>query len=143
MTTVVFDSSALTKLLLREADSDLAIDLWLAADGPVASQLAYPEVCAALGAAQRDRRLTAAEVSLALSRWTGLWAAVRTIDLTDDVSERAGALAVEYGLRGADAVHVAGYLSMGAPSALFASWDRRQREGAAAAGVLLAPASLP
>lgn len=143
MTTVVFDSSALTKLLLTEADSDIAIQLWMAADGPVASQLAFPEVCAALGAAERDHRLTAAEASGAMSLWKGLWAAVRTIDLTDDVTEQAGALAVEHGLRGADAVHVAGYLSMGAPSAVFASWDRSQREGAAAAGVLLAPASLP
>ena len=142
MTTVVFDSSALTKLLLREADSDVAIQLCVACDGPVASQFAYPEVCAALSAAARDHRLTLAELSDALTLWTALWSNVRTIDLTDTVIERAGALAVDHGLRGADAVHLACYFALGSAEVLFASWDLRQREGALSSGAALAPTIL-
>ncbi|PSL01146.1 hypothetical protein CLV30_11582 [Haloactinopolyspora alba] len=80
----------------------------------MSSRLAYPEVRTALAAA-------------------------RAVELTDVVTVRSGQLAARHSLRGADAVHVASLLAIGASSTLFAVWDQRLRAGAQAAGVPLAP----
>jgi predicted nucleic acid-binding protein len=53
---VYFDSSAFVKLVVEEAASDLAADMWDGCDAAVASRLAYPEVHAALAAARRKPR---------------------------------------------------------------------------------------
>jgi len=74
--------------------------------------------------------------------WTALWSNVRMIDLTNSVLVRAGALAVDHGLRGADAVHLACYFALGSAEVLFASWDLRQREGALSSGAAVAPTTL-
>ena len=48
--------------------------------------------------------------------------------------------AVAHGLRGADAVHLASALAVGAEATVLAAWDRRLRSGAEAVGLALAPA---
>jgi predicted nucleic acid-binding protein len=139
MAMVVFDSSALVKLLVEEDGSDVAADVWDAADAVICSQLAYPEVCAALAAAERARRMSPRQRSIALDAWRRLWAGVRTVDLTSDIALAAGALADEYGLRGADAVHLATVAAVGEHRTLFAAWDARLRDGAAALGIAVVP----
>lgn len=139
MAMVVFDSSALVKLLVEEDGSDLAVDIWDAADAVICSQLAFPEVCAALAAAERARRMSPRQRSIALDTWRRLWAGVRTVDLTSDVALAAGGLADKYGLRGADAVHLATVAALGEDRALFAVWDTRLRDGAAALGIVVVP----
>ena len=57
MPLVYFDSSAFVKLLVEEAGSELAAELWDGCDAAVASRLAYPEVRAALAGAARNRDL--------------------------------------------------------------------------------------
>ena len=69
----------------------------------------------------------------------GHWAATRAVELTDAVAVHAGDLAGRYSLRGADAVHLASLLAIGADGTLFAVWDERLRAGAATAGVHLVP----
>jgi len=139
MTIVYFDSSAYVKLVVEEEGSDLAAALWDGCDAAVSSRLAYPEVRAALSAAGRAHRLDAAEQSRAESMWEDFWAATRTVELTETVTVRAGQLASQHALRGADAVHLASLLAVGAAETLFAGWDQRLRTGAEAAGVRLAP----
>ena len=139
MTIVYFDSSALVKLLVEEDGSELAAALWDGCDTAVASRLAYPEVCAALAAARRDRRLTAADQQRAEAAFHHFWAATRMVELTDAVTERAGQLAADYALRGVDAVQLASVLAIGAEHTLLAVWDRRLSAGARAAGVQVAP----
>ena len=56
------------------------------------------------------------------------------------MAQRAGALAGEHALRGADAVHLASLLALGDPTALFVAWDRRLRTGALSVGARLVPA---
>jgi predicted nucleic acid-binding protein len=136
---VVFDSSALVKLLVEEDGSDVAADVWDAADAVICSQLAHPEVCAALAAAERARRMSPRQRSIALDTWRRLWAGVRTVDLNSAIALAAGGLASDYGLRGGDAVHLATVAAVGEHQALFAVWDTRLRDGAAALGIAVVP----
>lgn len=138
MAIVYFDSSAFIKLLVEEEGSDLAAALWDGCDAPVSSRLAYPEVRAALAAAGRGRRLTPEAQDHAEAAWEIYWAATRPVELTDAISIRAGQLARRHALRGADAVHLASLLAVGADATIFAVWDERLRAGAAAAGVRVA-----
>jgi hypothetical protein len=48
-------------------------------------------------------------------------------------------VAGRHALRGADAVHVASLLAVGAADTLFAVWDQRRRAGTQSAGVQVAP----
>jgi predicted nucleic acid-binding protein len=139
---VVFDSSALVKLLVDEEGSDVAAQLWDGADAVVCSQLAHVEVCAALAAAERDHRLAPAHAATALRDWESLWKGVRTVDLGESIAREAGHLTGQYALRGADAVHLATVAAVGVDDAYFAVWDLRLRESAAALGAHVVPHSL-
>ncbi len=136
-----FDSSAFVKLVVEEEGSDLAASLWDGCDAAVSSRLAFPEVRAALAAAGRLRRLTPAQQSRAEVAWDDFWAATRAVELTQQVTTHAGQLAGQHALRGADAVHLASLLAVGAADTILAVWDQRLRAGAQAAGVQLAPAA--
>ncbi len=138
MPIVYFDSSAFVKLVVEEDGSDLAATLWDGCDAAVSSRLAYPEVRAALAAAGRAQRLDPADRRRAEAAWEEYWAATRTVDLTEAVTAHAGELAGQHSLRGADAVHLASLLAVGAAETLFAVWDHRLRAGAQTAGVQLA-----
>ncbi len=140
MAIVYFDSSAFVKLLVEEDGSDLAAVLWDGCDAAVSSRVAYPEVRAALAAAERASRLDGADRRRAEAAWEDYWASTRAVELTEPVMVRAGRLAGEHALRGADAVHLASLLAIGAAETVFAVWDHRLRAGAHAAGVRLAPA---
>lgn len=139
MAIVYFDSSAFVKLIVEEEGSDIAAALWDGCDAAISSRLAYPEVRAALVAAVRGRRLAARGRRQAESAWEEFWAATRAVELTESVSLHAGRLASEHALRGADAVHLASVLAVGADDTLFAVWDQRLRSGAQAAGVQVVP----
>lgn len=139
MAIVYFDSSAFVKLVVDEDGSDLAAALWDGCDAAVSSRLAYPEVRAALAAAGRARRLDLADQARAEAAWEDYWAATRAVELSGFLTTRAGELASQHALRGADAVHLASLLAIGAADTLFAVWDQRLRAGAQSAGVQLAP----
>lgn len=139
MAIVYFDSSAFVKLLVDEDGSDLAAVLWDGCDAAVSSRLAHPEVRAALAAAGSAQRLDVADQRRAEAAWEDYWAATRAVELTELVTTHAGELASTHALRGADAVHLASLLAVGADDTLFAVWDERLRAGAQSAGVQLAP----
>jgi uncharacterized protein len=139
---VYFDSSALVKLVVEEEGSDVASALWDGCDAALSSRLAYPEVCAALAAAQRNHDLDDDGHAAAVRDWEEFWAAVRPVELTRDVEHRAGDLAVRRALRGAGAIHLASALAIVAPDLVVAAWDRRLHEAAAAEKLTVAPAAL-
>lgn len=143
MAIVYFDSSAFVKLVVEENSSDLAAALWDGCDAAVSSRLAYPEVRAALAAAGRDRRLDGEAQRQAETAWEEYWAATRVVALTEEIALRAGELASEHALRGADAVHLASALAVDTDDLLFAAWDQRLRSGAEATGMRLAPTGEP
>ena len=143
MAIVCFDSSALVKLVVEEAGSDLAAELWDGSDAAVASRLAYPEVRAALAASARNHDLDEDGLRAAETAWEEYWAAIRPVELTAAVEQRAAPrLAGRHVLRGADAVHLASALAIADPELVVAVWDRRLHAGATAAGLRVAPAEL-
>jgi uncharacterized protein len=142
MPLVYFDSSAFVKLLVEEAGSELAAELWDGSDAAAASRLAYPEVRAALAAAGRNHDLADDDLASAELAWDGYWAATRPVELTPAVEQHAGRLARSHALRGADAVHLASALAISDPDLVLAVWDRRLHAGAQAAGLRVAPAQL-
>jgi predicted nucleic acid-binding protein len=139
---VYFDSSAFVKLVVDEEGSDLAADLWNGCDAALSSRLTYPEVCAALAAAARDRRIAQHAFADAQTTWDELWASTRPVELTDAVEQVAGGLARTYALGGADAVHLASALAVASADLVVTAWDRRLHAGAVAAGLAVAPAKL-
>jgi predicted nucleic acid-binding protein len=139
---VYFDSSAFVKLLVEEAGSELAAELWDGSDAAVASRLAYPEVRAALAAAARNHDLADHDLDAAEQAWDDYWAATRPVELIVAVEQQAGQLARAQALRGADAVHLASALAIGDPELVLAVWDRRLHAGARAAGLRVAPAQI-
>ena len=141
MALVYFDASALVKLVVEEAGTDLAVELWDGCDAALASRLAYPEVCAALAAAGRNHDLSAAELDVAQSMWDEFWLAVRPVELTRHVEQRAGELARRHGLRGADAVHLASALAID-NGTVIAVWGRRLHSAALAEGLTVGPHNL-
>ncbi len=140
MAVIYFDSSALVKLVVEEAGSKLAAELWDGCDAAVSSRLAYPEVKAALAAAGRNHDLDQAGQAAAENAWEEYWSATRPVELTRAVEQSAGQLAVRHALRGADAVHLASALAVSQPGLILAVWDRRLRAGAQAAGLAITPA---
>jgi predicted nucleic acid-binding protein len=142
MALVYFDSSALVKLVLDEAGSALAAALWNGCDVALSSRLAYPEVCAALAAAGRNRDLTQSEAAAATAEWNDFWASMRPVELTTDVERVAASLAATHHLSGADAVHLASALALDSTELIVAVWDWRLHAGAAAGGLAVAPAAL-
>lgn len=143
MALVYFDASALVKLVVEEAGSDLAAELWDNCDAALSSRLAYPEVRAALAASARNHDLADDDLLAAEHAWEEFWAATRSVELTRAVEHQAGQLAKSHALRGADAVHLASALALSDPDLVVAVWDRRLHAGVLAAGIRVAPASLP
>ena len=142
MAIVYFDSSALVKIVVDEAGSDIAAALWNGCDAALSSRLAYPEVCAALAAAGRNHDLSESDASAAAVEWATFWASMRPVELSADVEQKAGQLASRHHLRGADAVHLASALALGSTNLTVAVWDKRLHAGAVAAGLAVAPANL-
>jgi predicted nucleic acid-binding protein len=142
MALVYFDSSALVKLVVDETGSEIADELWNGSDAAFSSGLAYPEVSAALAAAVRSRYLTPSSMEQAVVLWEEMWAQLRPVELSGQLARSAGELAGKHNLRGADAVHLASALVLSSDDVVFAAWDKRLREGAIAAGLAVAPASI-
>lgn len=140
MAIVYFDASALVKLVVEEEGSELAASLWDGCDAAASSRFAYPEVCAALAAAHRNRDLSGPSVDEALHSFDAFWTAVRPVELTERVEADAGRLASEHALRGADAVHLASALALRDPQLVMAVWDRRLSAAATASGLAVSPA---
>lgn len=142
MPIVYFDASALVKLVVDEQGSELAAALWDGCDAALSSRLAYPEVCGALAAAERNHQLTTDLHEVARTLWDRYWNAMRPIEITDRIARRAGELAREHALRGSDAVHLASALVLDVDDLVVAAWDRRMRAGAVAAAMSVAPSQL-
>lgn len=142
MALVYFDSSALVKLVVEEDGSDIAGELWDGCDAAVSSRLAYPEVRAALAAAQRNHSLEPADGAAVERTFEQYWASVRPIELGRPIEQHAGQLAGLHGLGGADAVHLASALALGDETLVLAVWDRRLHRAGETMGLRCAPQNL-
>lgn len=125
---VYLDSSALVKLVVREAESD-ALGAFLAAHpAAVTSALAVTEVRRAIGRLSPRRGLS--------DRARLVLDGVALLAVDHDVLEKAARLSpVE--LRTLDAIHIASAISLRADLLAFVTYDDRQRTAARKAGLPL------
>lgn len=124
-----FDSSALIKLLVEEGESP-ALEAWIAEHGGmrtvITSDLAHTEVRRALHRAGDELTLTAAERMLDK---------LVQIMLDADLFIDAGELAPQSNVRSLDAIHTVAALQLGSAVVTFVTYDKRQAECAAHAGL--------
>jgi predicted nucleic acid-binding protein len=125
---VYLDSSALVKLVVREAESD-ALRAWLVEHAAaVTSALAVTEVRRAVSRLSPQRGL--------LDRARLVLDGVALLPVNHDVLERAVRLAPKE-LRTLEAIHIASALSLGTDLLAFVTYDDRQGAAARKAGLPL------
>lgn len=103
-----FDTSALIPLVIDEPGSLAAGQLWDQADRVVSVRLVYAEARAALAQAQRLGRVTRPQLRRLVVALDEMYSQLDRIDVDDTLVRRAGELAQVHGLRGYDAVYLAG-----------------------------------
>jgi predicted nucleic acid-binding protein len=108
------DTSVLLKLIIDEDGSDRAALIWSSADAVASVSLIAVEARAAIAAATRGRRLTAAQARDAVSELDALLRVLHLMPVTDELVSAAAELADVERLRGYDAVHLAAALEIGA-----------------------------
>jgi hypothetical protein len=139
VTLAFWDSSALVKLLVEEPGTDVAVALWDASAGVVASRLSVPEMSAALAAAERGGLVDRARARVARNEWHRYLLALDVVEISAGIADHAAALAVTHPLSGADAVHLATALALREGELVLASWDRRLAAAATAEGLPVVP----
>jgi uncharacterized protein len=130
------DTSSLLKLVIEEEGSDRAALIWDAADVLASVGLIVVEARAALAAAERGGRLTGTQHQQAKHELADLIDNLHVIGVTDDVIAAAADLAEGEGLRGYDAVHLAGAILVEA--SLLTSADEALCEAAGRRGLHVA-----
>ena len=135
---VYFDTSAFIPLIIEEPDSDSCERLWNEATRVVSVRLLFAEARAALARAHRLGRLTKKGLTSAVGLLDGLVAEVDSIEISDSLVRRAGALAEEQELRGYDAVHLAAAQVIADVDTIFASGDHRLIAAASSLGLVVA-----
>lgn len=108
------DTSTLIKLLIEEPGTDRATHIWSSANHVVAVSLIEVEARAALAAATRAGRVTAAQHGTAKAALVELLDQMDVVEVTADLVTTAGQIAEQEGLRGYDAVHLAAAVFVGA-----------------------------
>ena len=135
MTKVYLDSNAFARLYLDEDAAERAQVISLFEEyGYVAScAIAYAEVSGVFARYFHQGKLSEAEYSDKLQRFSTDWESVGVIDVVPELSTLAAQLLKAHsGLRGMDALHLASALALRASDAIkFLSFDKRLRETAA------------
>jgi uncharacterized protein len=101
------DSSALVKLYVAEPESEQVRKLIGHAEATCTHLLAYAEICAAFGRAHRMGRAPAEALPVLLQDFERDWDNMDIVGVNAALVRRAGQLAVNFGLRGYDSVHLA------------------------------------
>jgi uncharacterized protein len=121
---VYFDTSAFVPLLVTEAGTTTANELWEAADDVVTCRLLYVEAAAALARARQMDRITDRNHRAALGSLDDLWRDFRVTEVDEVVVRRAAELADRHALRGYDAVHCASAERIADADLVVASGDK-------------------
>lgn len=130
------DTSVLIKVIIEEAGSDAAAEIWDASDVLAAARLGYVEARAALAAARRSERLTARQLGSAKAALDDLWSQLNVVEVTAGLVADAAELAESERLRGYDAVHLAAAVEVAAD--VVASADNDLLQAAARLGLHVA-----
>ena len=137
-----FDTSALLKLLVDDEMGTANVEqLWQASTIVVCAEIGYVEARAALAAATRARRLTAAAWRAARVSLDSAWAQLEVVPVTTALVRDAAEVAESNGLRGYDAVHLAAALII--PADTFVSGDNQLCSAAASHNLHIANPNSP
>ncbi len=139
------DTSALMKLVVDEPGSDLAREAYKRAEEAATSLITYAEARAVLARAGVVGLSSRNDLRRARDDLDDLWAEMTTLKVDPLLVARAGDAAERLVLKGLDAIHVASALVLrddAGQAVRFASWDKRQRQGADRERLPLVPASL-
>ena len=93
------DTSSLVKLYLDEPGSAEAHRLVDRAELVTTSVVAFAETCAALSRRRHEKRLTPAEHRRVRTAFDADWPRILTLEVSEALAKRAGALAERYRLR--------------------------------------------
>jgi len=92
-----------------------------------------------VGYVEAARAVARSAGKTALARFRTEWASFDVIELDQPLAESAATLARTSDLRSLDAIHLAAALLLPRDDLTFATWDRRQREAAAAERLPVVP----
>jgi len=131
------DTSALFRLYVPEPGRAAVLQAVQASTLRCTHLIAYAEMHAALGKAERMRRLSRKAVDTILARFEDDWQALLVIAADEALIRRAGALARLHGLRGYDSVHLAAVERLAAAEAgvAFAVFDEALQAAARGLGL--------
>lgn len=135
---VYFDTSALLPVLVEEPGSAVATRLWDEAERVLSVRLVYPEARAALAQAVRVGRIRSRELRALVDALESLYAQLDQMEVDDSLVRRAGNLAQDHGLRGYDAVHLAGAERVNGSDVVLAAGDGALIEAATSLGISVA-----
>jgi uncharacterized protein len=130
------DTSVLIKLLISENGTAEAGAIWDEPDVLVCCRLGHVEARAALTAARRQGRISEPVSDESLSGLEMLWSQLSIVEIDEDLMRLAGDTAVEHGLRGYDAMHLAAAHHIDAD--VFSSADRQLCSAASESGLHVA-----
>jgi predicted nucleic acid-binding protein len=107
---VFFDTSALLKRYVAEADSEAVAALWKNAATIAASHILYAEAVAAFARRRRELPATADALDQAQQAFRQDWPTIHRVAVDDAIDRRVDDLLTRHTLRGADAIHLASAL---------------------------------
>lgn len=125
-------------LVMEKPGSDAAGRLWYEADHVVSLRLIYPEARAALGQAERIDRVSPHVQPVLVEDVESLYLQLDRMDIDEALVRRAGDLAQQFGLRGYDAVHLAGAERLNDPQVVLVAGDGDLRDAATDLGLAVA-----
>jgi predicted nucleic acid-binding protein len=101
------DTSALVKLFVEEADSDVVREARVRASGVCSSRLAWAEAVATFARAKRERRITQEDFYRLVESLDAYWQGFSVIEVTQDLLNGIPLLVLAHPLRTVDAIHLA------------------------------------
>lgn len=133
-----FDTSAIVPLLIEEAGTRTAGEIWDRADRVVSVRLSHVEARAALAHAARLGRVSSKHLRSSVRDLEDLLGQIDMVDVDGDLIREAGDLAEDQGLRAYDAVHLAAALRVADLELIVVAGDRAMLAAAGALGMSIA-----
>ena len=141
-----FDTSALVKRYVQEADSDQVLAIWSTAQARAVCRLAFAETHSAARRKQRERPDAHAVVETSLAEFGRDWRTFLIVEITADLDDLIQRLLADHALRAADTIHLASCLALAerlSQSVVFACWDGALLQAARAEGLSTIPEERP
>ncbi len=107
--TLYLDTSVIVKLYIREDDSEEVVAAVADSTVVCTSLLAYPEAFAAFERRRRGKSVSPAALKAVRQAFEADWSCWIAVGIDADLARHSARLAEKFGLRAADAVHLASF----------------------------------